>query len=84
MNDGIFRISIRAARVNAGYSDIIAAQLLNVGVDDLKLLEVDCSKVTIGLAIKICKLYQTHPDRIYWGKEEEHYQRLKEGVHSAR
>ncbi|MNW69042.1 hypothetical protein D3C74_479600 [compost metagenome] len=53
MNGGIFRISIRAARVNAGYSDINAAQLLNVGVDDLKSLEVDCSKVTIGLAIKI-------------------------------
>ena len=62
------KITLAAARVNAGYDQTIAAVKLGVSVETLRNWEKGNTIPTYDKVMKICKLYQYPADYIFFGK----------------
>lgn len=60
----MFKISLEAARVNAGYSQKVAAQKLNISNTTLGKWEKGESFPTADKIPEICELYGVHYDHI--------------------
>ena len=62
------RISLRAARINAGYTQEAAGKALNVAKKTIGLWEKGKTKPTIDKVEPICNLYGVKYDDIEWCK----------------
>jgi DNA-binding XRE family transcriptional regulator len=62
------KISLAAARVNAGYDQTIAAVKLGVSTETLRNWEKGNTIPTYDKVMKICELYQYPADYIFFGK----------------
>ena len=62
------KISLAAARVNAGYLQEVAALKLHVNVATLRSWENGITVPTYDKVEEICKLYQYPADYIFFGK----------------
>lgn len=59
------KISLKAARVNAGYSQAAAAKLLNVGKQTLSNWETGRTKINAAAFTKACGIYEISPADIF-------------------
>ena len=62
------KISLAAARVNAGYDQSLAAVKLGVSTETLRNWEKGNTIPTYDKVVKICELYQYPADYIFFGK----------------
>ena len=62
------KISLAAARVNAGYDQTLAAVKLGVSTETLRNWEKGNTVPTYDKVMKICELYQYPADYIFFGK----------------
>ena len=62
------KISLAAARVNAGYDQTLAAVRLGVSVETLRNWEKGNTVPTYDKVMKICELYKYPADYIFFGK----------------
>lgn len=62
------KISLAAARVNAGYDQTLAAVKLGVSTETLRNWEKGKTIPTYDKVMKICELYQYPADYIFFGK----------------
>lgn len=71
MNMTIPKISLEAARTNAGYTLKEASKLIGVSVATLHSWEKDSSSVKISSVHKIEEVYQYPSEYIFFGKRVE-------------
>jgi len=64
-------ISIRAARVNSGYSVDDVSKRLNISKTILRRFEKNSGDMPITLAVYLHVLYKIPLDSIYFGKESD-------------
>lgn len=62
------KISLAAARVNAGYLQDVAAAKLHVSTETLRNWETGKTVPGYDKAMEICKLYNYPADYIFFGK----------------
>lgn len=62
------KISLAAARVNAGYDQTLAAVKLKINVATLRSWEKGKTVPGYDQVMKICELYQYPADYIFFGK----------------
>lgn len=70
-------ITMRAARVNAGYTQGDASRELGINIDTLSKYEKDNSKIGRDIIVKIQELYKLDADDIFFGKESEFFRKLR-------
>lgn len=70
-------LTIRAARVNLGLTRKEAAKIFDIHHETLANYESDSTKVPRSFFIKIESIYGIPLEKIYFGKEEEHYRNLR-------
>ena len=67
------RITLRAARVNAGFRLTDAAKLVNINKDSLTKLERDSSDIPRSTMVALCDLYKYPGDNIFFGIESDYF-----------
>ncbi|MFV0560048.1 MAG: helix-turn-helix domain-containing protein [Enterococcus sp.] len=67
----MFQISLKAARINAGFTMSEAAKNLEIYSKMLSKYEKDSSNISLVLLDKMAHLYQIPEDYIFLGKESE-------------
>lgn len=65
------KITLSAARVNAGYTQAQAAEKLGLKQTTLAGWEADSTKLSYIEAHKLAKLYGIKPDLLFFGKRNE-------------
>ncbi len=65
------KITLEAARKNAGYTQEEAAQLIGIHSQSLSKYENDSTNLTFGIAEKLCKLYGFPMDYIFFKKKSD-------------
>lgn len=73
-----FKITIRAARTNLGMTRKEAAPILDIHHLTLQNYERDSTDIPISFSVKLEKVFGIPTDRIYFGKETEHYKTMKD------
>lgn len=71
MTKETFKITLEAARRNAGYSQSKAAKLLGVHPQTLASWEKDSSKLSYIEAKKLGNIYNIDPDLLFFGVKNE-------------
>lgn len=71
------RITLRAARVNAGYRLVDAASEVGINKDTLTKLERDSSDISRSVMLALTNLYKYPADQIFFGIESDFF-RIKE------
>ena len=59
------RISLKAARVDAGYSQTKAAALVGVGKQTISNWETGKTKIDADSFMRLCSIYETPPQDIF-------------------
>lgn len=77
-------ITIRAARVNAGFNPEDVSRELGIRPSRLERIEQNCGHITHDTAKKLARLYGRWMDDIYWGRESDYHQLLQEQRATAR
>ncbi|MCD8890959.1 helix-turn-helix domain-containing protein [Staphylococcus nepalensis] len=72
------QITMRAARVNAGYTQGQASNELGINTDTLVRYEKDNSKIGRDIIVKMQDLYKIDADHIFFGIESEFIRKLRE------
>ncbi|MGO1357271.1 helix-turn-helix domain-containing protein [Alkalibacterium gilvum] len=72
------QITMRAARVNAGYTQGQASNELGINTDTLVRYEKDNSKIGRDIIVKMQDLYKIDADHIFFGAESEFIRKLRE------
>lgn len=70
-------ITLRAARVNAGYQQHEAAKLFGVHYQTLAKWEADSSNMPASAIRKIESIYKVPSDKIFFGLENEFIRTLR-------
>ena len=65
------KMTLEAARINAGYTQIEAAKLFGIHYQTLARLEEDSSKMPYEFIRKIPRIYGVPVDDIYFGLRNE-------------
>lgn len=71
MTGATIQISLKAARVNAGFTSKEAADAVDVHYQTLAKYEKDSSDIPFSLLDELSKLYQVPINNIFLGKEYE-------------
>lgn len=71
------KITLRAARVNAGLKLVDAAKLFGINKDTLSKYESDSTNVPRTFFIKIESLYGIPVENIFFGCESDFFRKLK-------
>ena len=58
-------ISLKAARVNAGFSQYAVAKLLHKGKQTLSNWETGKTKIDAETFLKLCRIYKRKPEEIF-------------------
>lgn len=72
------KITLKAARVNAGLTLVEASQQYHINKDTLSKYEKDSTNVPRKFLIKIEDIYGIPTENIFFGKESEFFRKLKE------
>ncbi|WP_271002149.1 helix-turn-helix transcriptional regulator [Listeria seeligeri] len=70
-------ITLKAARVNCGYTINEAAKLVGVHMQTLSKFEKDSSKMPLSLLKRVAELYHISEDNIFFGNENEFIRTLR-------
>lgn len=62
------KMSLKAARVNAGYSQATAAKLLGIGKQTMSNWEKGKTKIDADSFMRLCRIYETPPQDIFLPK----------------
>ncbi|MGH0944430.1 helix-turn-helix domain-containing protein [Bacillus mycoides] len=73
----LLKITLRAARVNAGYKLIEAAKEFGINKDTLSKYERDSSNIPRGFFIKIEDIYKIPVENIFFGNQSEFFRNHK-------
>ncbi|OEK64398.1 transcriptional regulator [Staphylococcus equorum] len=73
------QITMRAARVNAGYTQKEASNQFGINIDTLLKYEKDNSKIGRDIIVKMQDLYKLDADDIFFGVESEFIRNLRNG-----
>ena len=60
------KMSLKAARVNAGYSQAAAAKLLHIGKQTISNWETGKTKIDADSFMRLCGIYETPPQDIFF------------------
>ncbi|KRL02495.1 helix-turn-helix transcriptional regulator [Liquorilactobacillus capillatus] len=71
------KITLEAARRNAGYSQIDAAKLMGVHPQTISAWEKDSTNLSIPEANKIASIYKIPADMIFFGNRNEFIRNLR-------
>ena len=71
------QITMRAARVNAGYTQKEASVEFGINIDTLLKYEKDNSKIGRDMIVKMQDLYKIDADYIFFGVESEFIRNLR-------
>lgn len=63
------KITLRAARINAGLTQMQVSKSLGIAPATLSGWEKNSTKLSFLEAIKLAKLYHIQPDNIFFGKK---------------
>lgn len=69
----MLKITLRAARVNAGLKLVDAAKELGINKDTLSKYEKDSTNIPRSIFIKIEQIYKIPVDNIFFGVESEFF-----------
>ncbi|MBW7635476.1 helix-turn-helix transcriptional regulator [Bacillus licheniformis] len=73
----MIKITLRAARVNAGLKLTEAADLFGINKDTLAKYERDSTNVPRSFFIKIERIYKIPVENIFFGSQSEFFRKLK-------
>lgn len=73
------KITLEAARINAGYTQKEAAPLFGIHYQTLAKLEDDSSDAPYSFIQAIPRVYKISPDNIYFGQKNEFIRLLRNG-----
>lgn len=65
------QITLRAARVNSGYTVRQVAHIMGKHPSTIRRYEADCSNVSRKLMWEFMRLYRMAPDDVFFGSEAE-------------
>lgn len=68
-------VTLRAARVSAGYTVEEAAKKMNISIETLNEREKDAGDIPLDNAIALTELYRIPFDLVYFGKESDYIER---------
>jgi transcriptional regulator with XRE-family HTH domain len=71
------KLTLRAARMNLGFTRKEASKLFGIHHETMANYEANSSKVPRSFFVKIPEIYGISVDKIYFGKEEDHYFELR-------
>jgi len=71
------QITMRAARVNAGYTQSEASREFEINLGTLSNYEKDNSKIGRDIIVKMQDLYKLDADDIFFGVESEFIRKLR-------
>lgn len=71
MNKKVIKLTLEAARVNAGYKQSEAAKKLGITQSTLSNWENNSTKLSYIDAIKIGEVYGVEPDMLFFGSKNE-------------
>lgn len=71
MNKKVIKLTLEAARVNAGYKQSEAAKKLGITQSTLSNWENNSTKLSYIDAIKIGEVYGVEPDMLFFGNKNE-------------
>lgn len=74
------KITLRAARVNAGLTQTEAAKKFGINRDTLHKYEKDSSNVPRKFIVKVESVYNIPLDNIFFGKESEFFRNRRKEV----
>lgn len=73
----MLKITLRAARVNAGFTLVEASEKFGVNKDTLSKYEKDSTNVPRKFFAKIPEVYSVPVDNIFFGRESDFFRKLK-------
>jgi DNA-binding XRE family transcriptional regulator len=73
------KITLEAARINAGYTQKEAAPLFGIHYQTLAKLEDDSSDAPYSFIQAIPRVYKISPDNIFFGQKNEFIRLLRNG-----
>lgn len=65
----LFKITLRAARINRGLTRELVASHVNKSVDTIRKYEADSSDIPRDLLVSLLDLYEVPDEHIFFGKE---------------
>ncbi|MCT3603194.1 XRE family transcriptional regulator [Lactobacillus acidophilus] len=71
------KMTLEAARINAGYTQAEAARALGLKPTTLATWEKDSTKLSYLMAQRLAALYGVTPDLLFFGKKYEFIRRIK-------
>lgn len=77
------KITLRAARVNSGFTLLEAAESLGINKDTLSKYQKDSTDIPRSLILKIQKLYFVNADNIFFGIESDFFRTIREENENA-
>jgi transcriptional regulator with XRE-family HTH domain len=75
-----YKITLRAARVNLGLTLKEAAKFFDIHYETLSNYETDSTNVPRTFFVKIETVYGISTEHIYFGKQKEYQESLKQGL----
>lgn len=78
------QITLEAARINAGYSQIEASKLFEVHYQTLAKWENDNSKMPYDMIKKIPKIYGISSNNIFFGRRNEFIRFIRKSIKKER
>lgn len=79
MNTKNIKLTLQAARVNAGYKQTEAAKKLGIPQTTLSSWEKNSTKLSYLDAINIGKVYGVSPDLLFFGVKNEFIRSIRKG-----
>lgn len=73
----MIKITLRAARVNAGLRLVEAAELFGINKDTLSKYEKDSTNVPRSFFVQIENIYGVPLNNIFFGQESDFFRKLK-------
>lgn len=73
----MIKITLRAARVNAGFTLMEAANLFGINKDTLSKYEKDSTNVPRSFFVNIENFYKVPVENIFFGPQSDFFRKLK-------
>ena len=77
MSRNDLKMTIEAARVNAGYTQVQAAKILGLKPTTLASWEKDSTRLSYVEAHRLARLYRITPDLLFFGNKYEFIRKMK-------
>lgn len=77
MSRNDLKMTLEAARVNAGYTQVQAAKILGLKPTTLASWEKDSTRLSYVEAHRLARLYRITPDLLFFGSKYEFISKMK-------